>query len=82
MIKTQGTRRRAQGENNDRAFYIETRKAEECLCGREKSSGRSFCYRCYKELPGDMQRALYRKMGDGYEEAFEEAVAWLQTEVW
>jgi hypothetical protein len=82
MIKTQGPGHRTKGENNDRAFYVETRKAEECLCGREKSSGRSFCYHCYKELPGDMQKALYRQIGDGYEEAFEDAVAWLQTEVW
>jgi hypothetical protein len=67
---------------SDRAFYVETLKSEECLCGRVKKPGNSFCFRCYKELPADMQKALYRKMGDGYEEAFEEAVAWLQTEVW
>jgi hypothetical protein len=67
---------------NDRQFYLKMYKSEECLCERQKKAGFSFCYRCYKALPKDMQRALYQRMRDGYEEAFDEACQWLQTEVW
>ena len=68
---------------SDRAFYVETLKSEECLCGRVKKPGNSFCFRCFKSLPTiAMRMSMYRTIGAGYEEAFEEAVAWLQTEVW
>ena len=62
---------------NDRLFYIKELRSEECFCGRWKQSGYSFCYGCYRELPRDMQAALYRRMGEGYELAYEEAVRWL-----
>lgn len=67
---------------SDKRFYMDTFKSEECLCGRTKQPRRSFCYHCYNALPADMQRALYQPFGGGYEEAFEDACAWLQTEVW
>lgn len=55
---------------------------EACLCGRAKKKMHSFCYRCYTALPPEMRRDLYDLIGAGYEEAFEEAAAWLETEVW
>lgn len=58
-------------------FYIRELDSEQCLCERPKWRGRSFCYNCYKSLPPDMQRALYRRIGEGYEEAYETAVKWL-----
>lgn len=63
-------------------WYVEELMSEECLCGRPKRRHYSFCYRCYSALPGDMQKALYRRIGDGYEEAFEEAVKYLQETLW
>ena len=69
-------------KSEDRKFYIESLASDQCLCERPKKSGFSFCYRCYRTLPVDMQRALYRRMGDGYEEAVNEACQYLQTEVW
>lgn len=61
----------------DRKFYIEVLKSEECQCERWKRQKMAFCWHCYKQLPQDMQRALYRRIGDGFEEAYEDAVKWL-----
>lgn len=61
----------------DTKFYIEALKSEECFCGKTKKSGNSFCYSCYKSLPNDMQKDLYLRMFQGYEESYDKAVAWL-----
>ena len=66
----------------DRMWYVKELKGEECLCGRPKQSRKSFCYRCYRALPHEMQQDLYCMVGFGYEEAFEAAATWLETEVW
>lgn len=42
-------------------------------CGRKKRIRESFCRICYARLPRDMQNALYRRFGCGYEEAFAQA---------
>ena len=55
-------------------FYARELVSEECQCGRTKKRGMSFCYTCWKLLPRDIQRALYARIGNGYEEAYEEAV--------
>jgi len=67
---------------SDRGFYLRELKSEQCLCERRKKRGHSFCYRCFKELPGDVQDALYNVIGFGYEEAFDEATTYLQRHVW
>lgn len=66
---------KAQGK--DQKFYFEELRSEECQCGRAKKRGWALCHKCYSSLPHEMQIALYRQIGDGYEEAYEEAVAWL-----
>lgn len=48
-----------------------------CRCGRVKIARQSFCGRCYKSLPAAMQRAMYRLIGNGYEEAYAKAVEFL-----
>ncbi len=58
----------------DPGFYAKELDSEECQCGRTKKSRMSFCYSCYRSLPRDIQRALYARIGKGYEEAYEEAV--------
>jgi len=63
----------------DRAWYARELHSEGCICGRPKRRGYSFCYPCYKALPPDMQRDLYQKIGAGYEEAYEDAVGWLEA---
>ncbi len=66
-------------KEKDLKFYIIELNSEECICGRDKVPGNSFCYTCYKSLPGDMQRALYQRMGGGYEAAYDEAVLMLDV---
>ena len=63
--------------NNDRKFYISELKSEECQCGEWKRSGMSFCYKCYVSLPRLVQKALYTSFGQGYEEAYDEAIKYL-----
>lgn len=41
-----------------------------CQCGDCKTSGHTFCRRCYHRLPRALQLRLYRRMGEGYEEAY------------
>ena len=67
---------------SDRAFYTAMLVSEECLCGKTKLRSNSFCYSCYKSLPVEMQRALYRGLGRGYEQAVDAATVWLRRNVW
>jgi hypothetical protein len=64
-------------ENNDLKFFVETLKSGECQCENTKKPGFSFCFRCYKRLPGELANALYRGIGAGYEQAYEEAFRYL-----
>jgi hypothetical protein len=51
---------------------------KECpTCGCTKRSGMSHCSLCYGRLPKPMQTALYKRFGEGYEEAFATSCAWL-----
>lgn len=44
-----------------------------CECGRTKREMQSFCGKCYYALPQRVRRALYSRIGGGYEEAHAEA---------
>ena len=72
----------SEQDNKGWKWYFDELISEECLCGKAKKRQYSFCYSCYRELPGDMQKALYGRIGEGYEEAFEEAVKYLEVNVW
>lgn len=63
-------------------FYLDVLKSNGCACGREKKPGRAFCFRCWKSLPGYMKGPLYRKIGKGFELAYEIACQYLDQEVW
>jgi hypothetical protein len=54
-------------------------KATTCLCGRKKIEKQSFCKRCYLTLDPQKRYALYKRFGEGYEEAFEVAIAELRA---
>lgn len=51
-----------------------------CRCGNRKRPGHTFCKSCFFSLPKRMQTALYKRMGEGYEEAYAAAAAWLKGE--
>lgn len=50
-----------------------------CRCGRDKTRQQTFCKPCYWSLPAEMRTALYRRLGHGYEEAYEAAVGYLDA---
>jgi hypothetical protein len=62
---------------SDKKFYLQELQSNECLCGDYKNPGKSFCYWCYGRLPKAMKNALYQQIGNGYEEALDEAVKYL-----
>ena len=43
-------------------------------CGGGKLQRKSFCITCYNQLTPAEQNALYRRIGDGYEQAFAAAL--------
>ena len=49
-----------------------------CHCNRRKEKRMSFCKTCYYRLPLEMRGALYQRAGHGYEEAYDEAVKYLE----
>lgn len=65
---------------SDIKFYLQELNSEECACGATKKAKYSFCYTCYQLLPDDMKRELWNRLGDGYEEAYDEAILWLKEE--
>jgi len=64
----------------DWKFYLGELNSDGCMCGRAKQPGKSFCYGCYKKLPPEKQKALYRKIGSGYEQAYDDAHTYLTRE--
>lgn len=52
-----------------------------CRCGTPKRPMMTLCGKCYRALPREMQLALYRRVGKGYEEAYAAAAGWLDAHV-
>lgn len=50
-----------------------------CQCGRIKKARQTFCQRCYFRLPPAMRHALYDRIGEGYEAAYQRAVDYLAS---
>jgi len=71
-------------ENNEikkyQNSYLAALYSDECVCGENKKPKKTFCYSCYKKLPHDLQIDLYNRMGDGYEQAYDAAVKWLEED--
>lgn len=62
----------------DSKFLLQELLSEECQCGDYKKKGNSFCYNCFSSLPNYVQKGLYRRFGNGYEEIYEEAIEYLK----
>lgn len=56
---------------------LEALRSTTCVCGQKKSEGRSFCRGCYYELPQRVRSGLYKKVRQGYEEFYVEALGLL-----
>jgi len=59
-------------------WYYKELTGNGCICGGEKKSGKSFCYTCFKALPEEHQKDLYKRLGSGYEQAYDTAVEYLE----
>ena len=60
----------------DAKLAFESLRSEICpACGDRKQSRKSFCGGCYHQLPKHLAKALYCRIGQGYELAFEQALA-------
>jgi hypothetical protein len=53
--------------------------SETCHCGARKQSRNTFCRREYFALPPAMRQALYNRIGEGYEEAYQAARQFLHS---
>jgi hypothetical protein len=51
-----------------------------CICGSQKQARQTFCRGCYFRLPAILQKALYKRLGNGYAEAYAEARKLLEGE--
>ena len=66
-------------ENEKKRSVLEDFLGTECAgCGAVKRPRMSHCAGCYHRLPKKMQSELYRRFGQGYEEAFAASVEWLR----
>jgi hypothetical protein len=60
----------AQSKAMDAMQSVQELKSEVCRCGNEKKRGQSFCLSCYRSLPPGLKKALYNRVGDGYEQSY------------
>jgi hypothetical protein len=44
-------------------------------CGGKKGERKAFCWPCWDRLPAELKPGLYRTFGDGFEAAYEAALA-------
>lgn len=45
-------------------------RSNECRCGKWKAKRKTFCKACYFALPANLRKALYNRIGEGYEDAY------------
>lgn len=58
-----------------RRLLVSSIRSRHCpACTAQKQVNKSVCSGCWAKLTSDAQRALYNRIGDGYEEAFENAM--------
>jgi hypothetical protein len=56
---------------------LEVLKSDRCLCHHRKKVKQALCTDCYIALPTAMQKALWSRVGAGFEEAYAAVKAWL-----
>lgn len=61
--------------------YLDILLSIRCQCGSRKNTGKSFCWPCFASLSKPMRQNLYKRIGEGYEQAFDEALARLNSVV-
>ena len=65
----------------DNKGLIDSLRSTVCpACGGPKHAKMSLCGRQYRQLPPAMRNALYRRIGNGYREAFIEAMSFFDID--
>jgi hypothetical protein len=60
---------------HDTADLVDSLQGRVCpACGGMKKAKQTLCARDYYRLRPDQREALYRRVGEGYEEAFDDAM--------
>lgn len=59
--------------------YLFDLNSSQCQCGKRKKPKKSLCPNCYFRLPPGMRDDLYKRLMDGYMEAYDAAVAFLDN---
>ena len=49
------------------------------VCGGRKTRGSAFCRYCYAELPAALQRSLWKRFSEGFEEAYQASLSWFRV---
>ena len=57
---------------------LELLKSTTCKCGGFKKAKQAFCYNCFKLFPAKIQQDLYKRIGDGFEGAVDDALKFLK----
>lgn len=61
-----------------RDMLLSLRSLECPGCGGHKARSKSVCSKCWRLLTRKQQVNLYRFFGEGYEDAFTHALAWIK----
>jgi hypothetical protein len=48
-------------------------------CNGAKRSHGAFCLPCYRLLPNALKRSLWKRFGNGFEEAYQASLSWFRT---
>lgn len=64
----------------DALDLIDELLGNQCRCGSKKKTRQTFCRACYFKLPGRVRASLYNRVGEGYEEAYANAVEFLDRQ--
>lgn len=62
-------------------YYAEYLKGRSCQCGEQKITGRALCTFCDRKIPVWIKQGLYKDLGEGFEQAFEDACRWLNFQI-
>ena len=63
----------------ERVDCIDALKSSQCRCLRPKQRGMAFCFKCWGQLPDQIRRSLYKRIGEGFEAAYSAACDYLNT---
>jgi hypothetical protein len=47
-------------------------------CSGRKSSASGFCVPCYRQLPRALKSCLWKRFGNGFEEAYQASLSWFR----